>query len=745
MSSPIATPTPTSDRRPRVDARDKVLGAPLYAADRHVPDMAHAIFATATVGKGRITRLNTEAALAISGVHLILSHLDNLELVSPGHLMGEGYGFQDFQPLLNDQIAYRGQPIALVAADTLESAIEAAYLIEAEYESEPFSVLLDQADTNPIRLSEAGPMIPSKVLGDADRAFADAEVQVEATYDSPSQHQNPMELIATMAEWRGETLVIHEGTQTAGGVQNGVALQLGMDTANVEVISPYLGGGFGQKNSVQAQTALLALAAQRLGRPVKMVVPRTQLFHDASFRPASRHHLRLGGDRSGLMSVAIHETDHQTSRHDLMPSDYTTTTSALYGWEHFRGEERVIQLDIQTPGFMRTPWEHQAAFALESAIDEFAYEIGMDPVALRLANDTAIEPVSGLPFSSRHIAACLERGAERFGWAARSAEPGSMVDDDGTQIGWGVAVGSYPTYTLPAIARLWLAADGQARITVVGHEMGQGIRSAIAAIVSEALSIPAEQIEVAIGDTRVTFQPLTAGAWGTATAIPAVRLATDDLLAQVHAFDPEPESTRPPHEILLATNRDAIEVEARHWASGQPEEIVDDMVHGHPAVAGPNYPEFATFSYIAQFVEVRIEPTTRRVRVPRVVSVVDCGRVISPVTAASQVRGGVIWGIGAALRERSEVDSRYGGFLNADLAEYVIPVNADIGEIDVDFIDEPDPLLNQDGLKTLGEVVMAGVAPAIANAIFHATGQRHRSLPIRIEDLLETDSEINAP
>lgn len=745
MSTQNATPTVNTSRKPRVDARDKVLGAPLYAADRHVLDMAHAIFATATVGKGRITRLNTEAALAINGVHLILSHLDNLELVSPGHLLGEGYGFQDFQPLLNDRIAYRGQPIALVVADTLESAMEAAHLIRAEYEPEPFSVLLDQADTSSIRLSEAGPMIPDKVLGDADRAFADAEIQFEATYNSPSQHQNPMELISTVAEWRGETLVIHEGTQTAGGVQNGVALQLGIDPANIEVISPYLGGGFGQKNSVQAQTALVALAARRLGRPVKMVVPRAQLFHDASFRPASRHLLRLGGDRSGLMSVAIHETDHQTSRHDLMPSDYTTTTSALYGWEHFRGEERVIQLDIQTPGFMRTPWEHQAAFALESAIDEFAYEIGMDPVALRLANDTAFEPVSGLPFSSRHIAACLERGAERFGWAARSAEPGSMVDDDGTQIGWGVAIGSYSTSTSPAIARLWLAADGQARISVVGHEMGQGIRSAIAAIVSEALSIPAEQIEVAIGDTRVTSQPLTAGAWGTATAIPAVRLATDDLLAQILAFDPERDSARPPHEVLAATNRDAIEVEARHWAPGQPEEIVDDMVHGHPAPAGPNYPEFATFSYIAQFVEVRIEPTTRRVRVPRVVSVVDCGRVISPVTAASQVRGGVIWGIGAALRERSEVDSRYGGFLNADLAEYVIPVNADIGEIDIDFIGEPDPLLNKDGLKTLGEVVMTGVAPAIANAIFHATGQRHRSLPVRIEDLLETDGEINAP
>ena len=746
MSTPIATPTVTATRRPRVDARDKVLGAPLFAADRHGPDLAHAMFATATIGKGRISRLDIDAALAVNGVRLILTHLDQLGLESAGYYMTGGYESQTLQPLLDDRIAYRGQPIALVVADTPEAAIEAAHLVRAEYAPEPFRALIDDADVEPVLLSEAIPEIADKILGDADRAFGDAEIQIDATYNSPPQHQNPMELISTVAEWRGETLVIHEGTQTSGAIQHGLALQLGIDPANIEVISPYLGGGFGQKNSLQTQTALVALAARRLGQPVKFVVPRTQVFHNASFRPASRHRIRIGGDRSGRMIAAIHETNHQTSRHDLFPSDYTTVTSALYGWGHFRGQERVVQLDTQTSGYMRTPFEHQAAFALESAVDEFAYQIGMDPVALRLVNDTANEPISGLPFSSRHVAECLERGAERFGWSARSAKPRSMVGDDGSQIGWGVALGSYPTSTTPAIARLRLSADGQATIMVVGHEMGQGIRSAITPIVSEALSLPTEQVEVVVGDTRAVPQALTAGAWGTATAIPAVRLATDDLIAEVRAFDPEPRSGRPPHEVLAATGRVAIEVEARHRAPGHPEEIFEALLTGHPAPAGPLYPEFATFSYIAHFVEVRIEPTTRRVRVPRVVSVADCGRVMSPVTAASQVRGGVVWGIGAALRERSEVDPRYGGFLNADIAEYVIPVNADIGEIDVDFIGEPDPLLNRDGLKTLGEVVMAGVAPAIANAIYHATGQRHRSLPIRIEDLLDApDDQVNAP
>lgn len=738
MSTPVATPTAATDRRPRVDAREKVLGDALYAADRHGPDVAHAMFATATVGKGRIRRLDTAAALAVPGVRLVLTHLDTGNPVSGGFLLGGGYGFQSLQPLLDDRIAYRGQPIALVVADTLEAAIEAAHLIDAEYEPEPVRVTIDDADSAALVLSEAipMPMFADKVLGDADRAFADSDIRVEAVYYGPPQHPNPMELIATVAEWRGETLVVHEGTQNAGGIQNGVAVQLGIDPANVEVISPYLGGGFGQKNSLQPHTALVALAARRLGRPVKIVVPRPHLFHDAGFRPASRHQIRIGGDRSGRMIAAIHETDHQTSRHDLFPSTYTEVTAALYGWEHFRGRERLIQLDTQTSGYMRTPYEHIAAFALESAVDEFAAEIGMDPVALRLANDTATDPVSGLPFTSRHVAACLERGAERFGWAARSAAPGSMVGDDGAPIGWGVALGAYKTSTAPAIARLRLGADGRATIGVAGHEMGQGIRSAIAATVSEALSIPVAQIEVVVGDTRATPQHLTAGSWGTATAIPAVRQAIDDLLRQVRGFDPEPGTARPPHEVLAATGRETVEVEARHRAPGQPEAIFDRLAQGLPSAVGPLYPEFASFSFIAHFVEVRIEPTTRRVRVPRVVSVVDCGRVISPVTAASQVRGGVVWGIGAALRERSEVDPRYGGFLNADLAEYVTAVNADIGEIDVDFVGEPDPLINQDGLKSLGEVVLAGVAPAIANAIFHATGRRHRSLPIRIEDVL---------
>ena len=760
MTTPVATPgatpteaTPIADATPglmtvpepvqqaigRVDARDKVLGMPIYAADRSGPDIAYAMTTPATIALGRITRIHTEAARAVPGVRLVLTHEDAPPVASPGFIGGGGFGHQSVQPLAGPDITYRGQTIGLVVADTLEAAIEAASLIVAEYEPRSPSVTLDAPGGETVRVEDVIPVpaYADMVLGDADAAFAASAVQIDATYDSPAQHQNPMEMIATVAEWKGDTLVIHEGTQNVAAYQNGVAAQLGIDPAAVEVVSPYIGGGFGQKGALQSHTALVAYAARQVGQPVKLVIPRDQLFHSASFRPASRHHIQLGGDRSGRILTGTHEVDQQTSRPDDFPLTYTSSTASQYPWEQYRGTMRLTRLDTQTPGFMRAPPEAPALFALESAVDEFAYAVGMDPITVRQANDTMMQTVAGLPLTSRFALDCLRRGAELFGWSGRSMAPGSMVADDGSLIGWGMALGSYPVLTMPGVARLRLSADGRVRVAVTGHEMGQGIRSAIAAQVAGTLSVPAGQIEIVVGETRGAVpQHNTAGSWGTATAIPAVRQALDDLLAEVARIDLDPGANRSPHAVLAAAGRDVIEVEGRHLAPGQEPDAFEKAAAGQNVMAGPIYPEFASFSYIAHFVEVRVEPSTHRVRVPRVVSVADCGRVMNRKTAESQVRGGVVWGIGQALRERSEVDPRYGGFLNAELAEYIVPVNADIGEITVDFIDEPDPLINRDGVKGLGEVVMAGVAPAIANAIFHATGRRHRSLPIRIEDML---------
>src|SRR3954453_12208640 len=467
--------------------------------------------------------LDTKAASAVLGVRLVLTHEMMGTTRSAGFVMGGGYGFQSLQPMLSPAIAYRGQPIALVAADTLEEAIEAAHLVKASYAEEPFDVSLDGPGVETVNQADT-PLknfVPEIASGDAEKAFADAPVKIDAVFNGPPQHQNPIELIASVAEWRGNKLTVHEGTQNAEAVRHGVATALGIAPEQVEVISPYLGGGFGQKNSLQMQTLLAAVAARETGRPVKLVVPRATLFHAASFRPASRHRIRLGAERTGKMLAAIHEVDAQTSRHDLFPGEYTTTSSRLYGFGSFRGVERLVRTDVQTPGYMRAPFEHPACFAMECCVDELAYALGQDPMALRLAHDTETDAVTGLPFSSRHVAECLRRGAELFGWAKRSMAPQSMRAGNGNEIGWGVAVGAYPCLTTPVISQLKVGAEGDVVISIAGHEMGQGIRTALANAVSRKLGVSSEKIIAIIGDTRAAPQHLTAGSWGTASAIPA--------------------------------------------------------------------------------------------------------------------------------------------------------------------------------------------------------------------------------
>jgi xanthine dehydrogenase YagR molybdenum-binding subunit len=724
----------------RVDARDKVRGATRYAGDTARPDMLHAALVPAPIARGTITRIDTEAALRVRGVRMVFTHENVGAFETGGFLMAGGFGFQSFYPLRSAQIAYRGQSVAMVVAETLEAAREAAAKVVVACTAIPFVASLDAPGAEP--LAQAAllpqPMFADRKVGDAEGALATAAVAVDLRYELAPQHQNPMEIIATVAEWDGDMLTVREPTQNAEGVRHGVARQLGIDPARVRVLSSTLGGGFGQKNTLQSHTALVALASRQMARPVKLVMTRAQLFHNASFRPQTRHRVRLGADRDGRLLSAIHEIDQQTSRHDLFPSLGTEITSRLYGAPNFLGIERLVRTDVQTPGFMRAPFEHAAAFSFESAIDELAYAMGRDPVAFRLANDAVVDPLTRKPFSSRHAVECLVQGSAAFGWQRRTMAPGSMRAPDGSLMGWGVALGIYKAAMAPAIATVRLEANGAVLVSVGGHEMGQGIRTAIALTVSRTLGAPLAAVEIRLGDTAAAPQHLTAGSWGTATAVPPVMDAAqrllDDLRQHAGAAVSQPGVTA--LALLRASGRPFAEAVTRRLAPGQPEPVFGRLTGGLPAAAGPVYPEFVGFSFIAHFVEVRIEPTTRRIRVPRVVSVADCGTVVSPRTARSQVEGGVVWGIGATLREASEVDPRHGGFLNANLAEYVVPVAADIGEIDVHFIDKPDTRFNAAGAKGLGEVAMVGVAPAIVNAVFHATGKRLRRLPLRLEDLL---------
>jgi xanthine dehydrogenase YagR molybdenum-binding subunit len=714
----------------RIDARAKVTGAPIYGADRAPSAILHAVFAVSTIAKGRVTRLDVTRARSVEGVRLVVTHHDTGSLKPAGFLLSGGHASQSFAPLVGDVIAYRGQPIAMVVAESLDDAMYAASLIEASYTEESFASSIASEGT--VIIPQAESPLPQQlfrdtVAGDAVAVFDSATESVDATYYSPPQHQNPIELVATVAEWNGDDLTIYEGTQNSSSIKFGVAQTLGIEPDRVTVISPQAGGGFGQKNSLQMQTALVAWAAREVGAPVKMVVPRTQLFSNASFRPESTHRIRLGADADGRVTSALYDVDAQTSRHDLFPLDYTNAAARLYHIPNFRGHQRLIQTDFQTPGYMRAPFEHLSSFVLDTAVDEMAAKLGRDPLEFRLALDTDTDPVTKLPLSSRFLNDCLRRGGELFDWSARTPQPGSMRSEDGQLIGMGVGCGCYKAATAAAVAIVRVTADGRAMVSVGVHEMGQGIRTALANVVSQKLGIDPDRVDAVIGDTRGAPQHTTAGSWGTATAVPAVLEAADKLLAELG---------EDPWAALASRGIDHYEARIERRAPGQPEQLANALHAGRPAPWGPVYGEFVSYSYVAHFVEVRIEPTTSRIRVPRVVSVVDCGSVVSPRTAESQVRGGVVWGIGAALREASEVDARYGGFLNTDIAEYVVPVNADIGRMEVAFIDRPDPRVNASGVKGLGEVVMTGVAAAIANAIWHATGRRLRSLPFRAEHLL---------
>lgn len=733
---------------PRIDAVEKVTGLQRYAADRRPDGLLHAVTVPATIARGRILAIDTTAAAAVPGVALVLTHDTMPALGSVQFIMAGGHAAQSILPMTSAEVHHHGQTIALVVAHRLETARGAARLVSVRYEAEPPVTTLDDPRAETLLQEQAIPlpMMRDRRNGDAEAALAGSTTVIDVAYATPAQHQNPIELLATVAVWQGDRLTIHEPSQNSGAVRAGLARVFGIDPAAIRVISPSVGGGFGQKNALGAHTVLAAVAARATGRPVKLVMPRAQVARIAAFRPAARHRIRLGAGADGRMTAAIHEITQQTSRHDLMPGLGTEVSLRLHAIPAVQGIERLTRLDTQTPGFMRAPYEFGAAFAFESAVDELAWELGADPVAFRLAHDTDRDPVSGKPFSSRHLAACLERGARAFGWHDRDPRPGRMRDAHGRMTGMGVAVGAYKAARAPAITRLTLRADGSAEIAVGGHEMGQGLRTVVALTLSDRLGIDPAAIRVIAGDTASVPQHLTAGSWGTATVVPSVAAAAEKMRSLIAERAGQGGLAAGLSRLLAGNGGRPLEVTVESLAPGQGQPALDRLRQGLPAAAGPDYPEAVAMSFVAHFVEVAVDPRTRILRVVRAHSVIDCGRVISARTARSQALGGMIWGIGGALFEASEVDPRDGSFLNADLAEYVVASHADIGRLSAEFIDLPDPMpggpglngggMKELGMKGLGEVASVGMPAAIANAVFHATGRRIRDLPIRVDALI---------
>jgi xanthine dehydrogenase YagR molybdenum-binding subunit len=716
--------------RPRIDARDKVLGKALFAADRDVRGLLHAMIVPATIAKGEIEAIDTEHAMRVPGVVRVFTWRDFADIRETPATRGGGGNVPGYQPMKRPMVRHRGEPVAMVVAETLEAAVEGAEAVRPRYRSTDFTAWHDQpgATREPVEID--------REAGDATAALASAAKSIDVTYLHPQQHHNPIEMISTTATFENGRIVVMEGTQNAAAFKFGLAGMLGQEPAMIEASSPYVGGGFGQKNGLQEQTALVVRAAMLLRHPVKLVMPRSQLFHTATYRPFSNHRLRIGASEQGKFQAVLYDVEQQHSRFDQFGSAHGEHVSRMYATPNWRSTNRRVRVDVQATAHQRAPHEHPSSYATECAYDELAYELGIDPLELRLMNDGNVDPITGKPFSSRRLADCLRRGADRIGWNRRTAEPRSMRTSDGQLVGLGLGAGAYKASMAPAIVRLRVGADGVTRIAITGQEMGQGMRSAVAAELINLLGVDSDQIEITMGETAAVPQHLTAGSWGCASAAPAARAAALQLRARLAELVGPDRAAGSVAEALTRARRPFLEVEVSHAGLGQPQAVFGRLNQGLPATTGPEYERFTAFSWIAHFAEVHVEPMTCRVRVPRIVSVADCGRVLNHRTASSQVRGGVVWALGAALREISEVDPRYGRVLNNDLADYVVPVNADIGEIDVELLDEPDTGLNISGAKGIGEVAMVGATAAIVNAVYHATGKRVRHLPIRIEDLL---------
>ncbi|MBY3616738.1 xanthine dehydrogenase family protein molybdopterin-binding subunit [Rhizobium bangladeshense] len=704
-------PVPTFSDIARVDARDKVLGRAQYGADVKLPGMLYAMLVPSGIAKGKVTRLDTAAARTVEGVV---------------HILGIG----DF-PTLSADIAFRGQPVAVVVAESIEAAIEGAEAVSTTYEEAAFVPTMTSPNAQRVEAEGFS-------AGNADDVFRSAAHVVEGAFEIPTQHHAAMELFGTVATWNGGRLIVYEGCQNVDRVK--VALMQAFELAPDQIVikSEQVGGGFGQKSLPKLQTPLVAHAARVTRRPVKLVMPRGQLFHIANYRPCTVQTMRLAASADGRLQGIMHDAVQENIPEGHFRSNsYHEDISRMYAIDNLRATAGDVHIDRQMPRHTRGTHPFPAGFALESLIDEMAYKLGKDPVELRLEHEARTDIITNQPLSPHFLNDCLREGARRFGWERRSPEPGSMRLKDGTLVGYGVACGNFGAGMSASEATLRVRADGTTRLTSTGHEMGQGILTAVANVVIQGLDINPDRLEILMGDTSLGPQVATVGERGTASCVPTALKAVDTLRARFAELAGDNPPAGNLHEQLARLKRSYIEVNVGEVAPGQDASAIEAYrTGGRGSGAGPDYPGFTSMSYIAQFVEIHIDPNTGRIRMPRAVSIADIGRVVSPRTARGQMYGGVVWGFSTALREKSEVDPRYAGYLNGDLAEYVVAVNADIGEVDVGLIDKPDANINSVGVKGMGELVMLGTAPAIANAIYHATGKRVRKLPIRIEDLI---------
>jgi xanthine dehydrogenase YagR molybdenum-binding subunit len=737
----------------RVDARAKVTGAAKYAAEVPVARAAHAVLITSTIARGRVTAMDTARAEKAAGVLAVITPRNAPRLPPQPDLAHKAsIGDRVLQLLQNDEVSYSGQPIGMVVADTLDRARHAAALVTVRYEAQTANVAMTRdlpgeeptpPPPDPQAKQQARPNPADHRRGDVEAGLAHVATKIDATYTIPYETHSPMEPHATVAVWHGAVhLTVYDSTQGIFEVQRKLAQVFGIPKANIRVISHFVGGGFGCKGGVWSHVPLAAMAALKVGRPVKLVVARPQMFGPVGFRPATEQHVVLGATREGVLTAIRHDSRSATCRFDEFVEHTTAATRQLYRCPNVATSERLVRLDIGTPHFMRAPGESTGSFALECALDELAAALKVDPVELRLRNYAEADPETGRPWSSKSLKECYRAAAERFGWAKRNPQPGAMREGQ-LLVGWGMASATYPAHQRPASASASLRPDGTALVRAGSQDIGTGTYTVMTQVAADALGLPVERVRFELGDTDLPQAPTSAGSSTCASVGPAVRaacLAVRNKLADL--------AQRGATADDVVIERDRVAVRGAPGAAGRGEPLAALFGRARVKTLDASYQPpgpgqmseadkpHASRSFGAQFAEVHVDPQLGRVRVARMVSAFAAGRILNAKTARSQYLGGIVWGIGMALMEQTVYDARLGRVMNADLAEYHVPVNLDVPDIDVIFVDERDEQVNDIGVKGIGEIGICGAAAAIANAVYHATGRRIRDLPITVDKLL---------
>jgi xanthine dehydrogenase YagR molybdenum-binding subunit len=742
-ASPIGRDTP------RVDGRLKVTGRAQYTSDFHFDGLLHAVPVEATIANGRIVRIDAEAAEKMAGVRAIF-HRDNIGKIfrsirEPGFA---GICEERRPPFEDDVVRYYGQYVALAVADTFETAKAAADAVRVTYERDVPNVATHlEADDEPGTIEGtfgSHDRLQSE-RGDPDAAFAGAPSKLDEVYVTPAETHNPLELHATTAIWDGSNLTLYDSTQGVVNYRGVLAQTFGLPLENVRVVTKFVGSGFGGKLFPWPHCALAAGAARRLGKPVKLVLSRRMMFQTVGHRPRTQQRVRLGATPEGRLISLEHDYVYARSILDNHHEDCGETTPFLYSVPNLRVTFGRAKRHIGAGADMRGPGAVPGLYAIEAALNELAHRLQIDPVRLRVSNEPQVDEGKNLPFSSRHLIECLELGSGKFGWSKRTPAVGSMVRD-GMTLGWGVASCSWVASRFAAEASLHLRDDGTVRVACATQDIGTGTYTILAQLAAEKTGVPVEKVEVAIGDTQFPDGPISGGSMASGSLVPAVfraaEQAIESLLELATTAPSSPFVGRAAADLTLEQGK--LFVKAEGPATGIPFADVLRAANlrqiagrgkGESSFGDPKA-KYSTHSFGCHFVEVTWQPEIARLRVSRVVSVIDAGRIINPLTGRNQIAGAVVMGIGMALFEHTTYDARTGAPINSNMADYVMAVNADAPPIEVHFLDHPDLEINEIGARGIGEIGLAGIAAAITDAVHHATGVRVRELPVKIEDLL---------